>query len=142
MSLEISAKFIVQELLKPENQDLVFAIVYFGNGETSETSFMLGFSQPHHEPLSFDAFADLTHRIESQLKDTPFQVSDTVNMSQAYDEYLKQHQENIDKSPLSSDMASRFDAILSRYDNGWSGSAYGFVCRIVQALLRQSALSA
>jgi hypothetical protein len=142
MSLEVSAKFIVQELLKPENQDLVFSIVYFGDGETEETSFMYGFASPHHEPLSFDAYAQFMHQIESQFKDTALDIGETINMSQSYDDYLKEHQSKIYKSPLDSDMAARFEAIMDRHDNGWTGAAYGYVCRLVQGFLRQSILFA
>lgn len=142
MSLEVSAKMIVQELLKPENADLAFTIAYFGDSDKYQ-SFMWGFATPHHTKVSsFDEYADFIRSVTMQLNEQGLEVEETVNMSASYDRYLESHKKSIEMSPIDANQADRFEAILKPYDDGWSGAAYGFLCRKVQALLLKEMLVA
>lgn len=129
---------IIEVLELPENRDLLMAVILFSNNENdrSSESFMHGFSLGHNEPQDFDTFAQHIHQIESQLKGTILETDDIVDVSKLYDEYLEERKEARDKSGLTPSQAKRFDTIMNAFDDGWSGAAFGLICRQVQRDLR------
>ena len=97
---------------------------------------MYGFATVHQEPADFESFADLIRTVEMQLIDQGFGIQETANMSALYDSYLSYLDEAIVKSGINNWQAKRFEVIVNKQDDGWSGSVYGFVCREVQSRLR------
>lgn len=128
------AEPIIRELLKPENRDLLFAVMQNGSGD-AEQSFMFGFT--YTEPPSFDSFAEWTHIIDAQLAPELDMQPDYRPMSARYDEYLARVDQRNDRVSLTQTQTARFNALVNQFDNGWSGAYYGVLMRWVQRRLRQ-----
>lgn len=139
MNLNAAIQSIIEELEYPYNQDLLMAVIHFGetNDGTGGNSFMYGFAVIHQEPADFESFANVIRTAQMQLLEQGFDIQETVNMSMLYDSYLSNRDEGIAKSGISTWQAKRFEVIVGKHDDGgWSGSVYGFVCRQVQSKLR------
>lgn len=122
---------IIRQLSKPENRDLLGKVVgHMGEND----SFMFSFVT--HEKWGFDEFCRNQHMIDMVVKsigvglDKPVE-DDVRSMSVRYDEYLA-----TDDNALNLEQSKRFNAIIEPFDDGWSGSVYGFVMRKVQYQLR------
>ena len=103
---------IVRELLKPENADLKEAVVSLG--ETKDSNFMFGFTR-----------ASWPHGIDPATNAALVALINEQN----------------EKASLDAAQTARFEAIISEFDNGWTGAVYGMIMRRVQAVLRQMANS-
>ena len=128
------AEPIIRELLKPENRDLLFAVMQL-SGDDAEQSFMYGFT--YTELPDFDTFAEWIHTFDVQLAPKLGIEPDYRSMSERYDEYLARIEQRNDRVSLNKEQTDRFEALVNQFDNGWSGAYYGVLMRHVQHRLRQ-----
>jgi hypothetical protein len=114
------------------------AVVCFHNNEDNKSShsFMAGFASAYSEPSDFETFVNHIRSFEIQMREQGFPIEETVNMSALYDSYLAGVDERRGESGISAWQAKRFDAIVDKHDDGWSGAVYGLICRVVQRDLR------
>lgn len=129
------AEPIIRELLKPENRDLLFAVMQQDSGDEAEQSFMFGFT--YAKPTDFDTFAGWTHIIDTELAPALDMQPDYRSMSERYDEYLASIEQHNDRVLLNKEQTDRFETLVNQFDNGWSGAYYGVLMRHVQHRLRQ-----
>ena len=125
---------IIRELTRPENRDLMIEVVNLGTGSEVE-SFMVGFTQS--EVCSFDEYADSMHLIDASLIEALGLEPDYRSMSERYDQYLASMEDLNDKVSLNDAQTQRFNAIVDRFDDGWSGAYYAVLMRHIQRLLAQ-----
>jgi|SRR5579864_397881 len=125
---------VIAELSKPENRDLLLAVV---SHTGKDDSFMFTFSQPKR--MDFDEFSAMTHLLDGQLPGlmtamgvTDFQ-EDFRSMSERYDEYLVR----LNDHRLNESQSARFSAAVDQFDDGWSGAYYGMMMRSVQSELHR-----
>lgn len=129
-----NVKAVLTELCKIENRDLLKAVMEVGVGTEIE-SFMCGFT--FDNPLSFDDFVHIQNLIHFQLiPQLGLETDDLylVNMSQKYDEYLKDIETRNALVALNQNETNRFEQIINKIegDQGWSGAYYGWLMRNVQ----------
>lgn len=127
-------ELIIRELFKPQNRDLLFAVLQIGDEDAAQ-SFMFGFTQ--RQTVDFDTFASMTHLLDVQLSPELELEPDHRSMSERYDEYLALIDQHNDRVSLTESQTTRFNALVDQFDNGWSGAYYGILMRRVQGHLRR-----
>jgi hypothetical protein len=122
---------IMKDLFKPENHDLLFAVRDLGDSD--EENFMFGFT--HFKKPDFDSFCLNSHLIDAMMPEFGVEP-DLRSMSVRYDEYLARV-DRLNEFTISEQQTKRFDDIVNRFDDGWSGAIYGLIMRRVQFLIRR-----
>lgn len=140
MSLDTAIQMIVQELLTDEYLDIAYAIAYFGDGKDEHESFMFGFASAHKPIASFDEYVRFIRSFKAQMSQQGFPIRETVDMRASYDRYVEWKEKGLERTPIDASQAERFEALIDKYDDGWSGPIYGLVCREIQMYLRKELL--
>lgn len=116
---------IIGELLQPQNRQLLIAIVRFNDEHPEDKSFMFDFSTS--EPMTYLEYEAFLPMMNGLLDALGKPSDDTRSTGERYDEYI----ETFEEGYINLDMSAQLDAIISKYDQGWSGSVYGYIMRHV-----------
>jgi len=132
--IDTAIEGIIADLKSPFNRPLLLMIVRF-HIEEPDKSFQFDFSSC--EPLTYLEYEAYLPVEAGLLQQLGVEVNDTRSTGERYDEYIARHGT---KEYIGREMSKALDELTSKYDDGWSGSVYGYIMRnVAEKLFSQNA---